>query len=69
MAKSTTWEMIERVAEPVSPVLEQMHREILLERIIHADETPVTVRLANQKGSRKGYVWVYLSGGKIWGEV
>jgi transposase len=66
LSKSTMWDMLGRVDELVSqPVLERMRAELLLEKIIQADETPVTVRLEGGKGTQQSYVWVYRAGAKI----
>ncbi|MBK8233062.1 MAG: IS66 family transposase [Candidatus Eisenbacteria bacterium] len=66
LPKSTMWDMLGRVDELVSqPVLERMRAELLLEKIIQADETPVTVRLEGGKGTQQSYVWVYRAGAKI----
>lgn len=65
LPKSTMWGMVERVAELVSPILAEMRRQILEAQIIQSDETPVVARLEDQKGSRKAYIWVYLSGRRI----
>ena len=36
-----------------------VYTELLQGKQIQADETPTTVRLEDQKGSKKAYVWVY----------
>jgi transposase len=60
LPKSTMWEMLRRVDEVVAqPILAQMRRELLEDSHIQADETPVTVRLEDRKGSRQGYIWTY----------
>ena len=58
LAKQTMWTMLVRVDELVAqPVLEQMRREMLEEEVLHSDETPVTMRLEDGKGSRTCYAW------------
>lgn len=58
LPKQTMWDMLVKVDELVAqPVVAQMRKEILESAILHADETPVTVRVEDQKGSRKGYIW------------
>ena len=58
LPKQTMWDMLVKVDELVAqPVLEQMRSELLESDVLHSDETPVTVRLDDQKGSRKGYIW------------
>jgi transposase len=58
LPKQTMWDMLVRVDEIVAqPVLKQMHAELLEEPVLHADETPVTMRLDDSKGTKKGYAW------------
>jgi hypothetical protein len=42
-----------------------MRAELLRQRIIQADETPVVVRLEGGKGTRQSYVWIYRAGPKV----
>jgi len=56
--KQSMWDMIVRTDELVAqPVLKQMRAELLTEGVLHADETPVTMRLEDGKGSKNGYAW------------
>ncbi len=65
LPKTTMWEMLQRVDEIVAqPILAQMRKEILEERIIQGDETPVTFQVEDGKGSAKGYIWSYGNGKK-----
>lgn len=65
LPKSTMWEMLARVDEIAGqPIVEQMRRELLMEPVLQADETPVTVQLEDGKGSRKSYIWCYGIGKK-----
>jgi transposase len=58
IAKQSMWDMLVRVDELVAqPVLEQMKKELLDEDVLHADETPVTMRLEDGKGTKNGYAW------------
>jgi len=58
LPKQTMWDMLVRVDEIVAqPVLKQMHAELLEEEVLHADETPVTLRLEDGKGTKNGYAW------------
>lgn len=60
LPKSTMWEMLSRVDEVVAqPILAAMRRELLQKSHLQADETPVTVRLEDAKGTRTGYIWDY----------
>lgn len=63
LSKSTMWDMLSRLDEVVAkPIVEQMHREVLEEEVLQADETPVTVLLESKGGSKKGYLWCYGNG-------
>jgi len=63
IAKSSMWEMLRRTSEVAAePILAQMRKELLDEPILEADETPVTVRLEDRKGTKQGYVWTYGTG-------
>ncbi len=58
IAKQSMWDMLVRVDELVAqPVLAQMRQELLAEDVLHADETPVTMRLEDGKGTKTGYAW------------
>jgi transposase len=58
LPKQTMWDMLVTVDELLAqPVLRQMHKELLCEQVLHTDETPVTLRLENGKGSKQGYAW------------
>ena len=59
-------DMIQRVAEcVVEPIFKQMKKELIAEKLIQADETPITLLQPGRKGSRTGQVFVYRSGRKI----
>lgn len=58
LAKQTMWDMLQRVDELLAqPVLKQMRAELLEEPVLHSDETPVTMREEDGRGSRTGYAW------------
>lgn len=58
LPKQSMWDMLVRVDELVAqPVLARMRSELLEEEVLHADETPVTMRQEDGKGSKKGYAW------------
>ncbi len=62
LPRQTMWDMLLRVDELVAqPILAQMHTELLREPVLHADETPVTTRLEDGKGTKTGYVWCWRS--------
>jgi transposase len=47
-------------ARLLEPVVEAMKACILKSKVIHTDDTPVTVREPGQSGTHKGRFWVYL---------
>ena len=54
LPKQTMWDMLVRIDELLAqPVLRQMHKEILEERVLHSDETPVAMRVEDGSGSRQ----------------
>jgi len=58
LAKQSMWDMLVRVDELVAqPVLAQMRTELLEEGVLHADETPVTMRQEDGKGTKTGFAW------------
>jgi len=62
LPKQTMWDMLVRVDELVAqPVLQQMREELLQEEVLHADETSVTLRLEDGKGSKDSWVFGWRS--------
>ena len=62
LPRQSMWDMLVRMDELVAqPVLAQMRSELLQEDVLHADETPVTFRLEDAKGTKKGYIWGWRS--------
>jgi transposase len=58
LPKQTMWDMLVKVDELLAqPILRQMHKELLEQDVLHSDETPVTMRLEEGRGSRTGYAW------------
>lgn len=59
LSRQTMWEMMLRIDELVAqPVLKQMRKELLEEQVLHADESPVIVRVEDEKKKTKqGWVW------------
>ena len=55
---STMWDMVRRMAELVSPIVDQIKRELLSGHYLHVDETPIQVSVKGQ-GTKKGYLWVW----------
>jgi len=50
-------------AHLLEPVVEAMKRNVLESKVIHTDDTPVTVREPGKSGTHKGRFWVYLGDG------
>ena len=60
LSKQTMWDMLVKVDELVAePVLKQMREELLAEGVLHSDETPVTMRIEDGKGTRTSYAWAW----------
>ena len=58
ISKQSMWDMLVRTDELVAqPVLKEMRSQLLEESVLHADETPVTMRLEDGKGTKNGYAW------------
>ena len=58
LSKQSMWDMLVRTDELVAqPIMKQMRKELLEEDVLHADETPVTMRLEDGKGSKKGWAF------------
>jgi len=65
LPKSTMSDMLHKTHEVVAaPIVKQMREELRNESILHADETPTTVLLEDQKGSKQAYIWCYGFGRK-----
>ena len=62
LPKQTMWDMLVRVDELLAtPVLAQMKKELLEEKVLHGDDTPVPLRLEDGKGSKNARVWAWHS--------
>lgn len=60
ISKQTMWDLMARLDELVAqPVLKEMRRQLLEERALQADETPVKVLREGEKGSKNGYLWAW----------
>jgi len=54
------WDLLVRVYELLAqPILAQMKKELLEETHLHADESPVKVRVEGEKKSKQGWVWAW----------
>ena len=61
ISRRTLCDWVAATAELVEPIVAYMRREsVLTSKVIHSDDTPITVQdRAHPGGSRKGYIWVY----------
>ena len=61
VSKQSMWDLMARLDELVAqPVLREMHRQLLEEPVLQADETPVTLLREGEKGSKgssRGYLY------------
>lgn len=58
-------DMAQRVSEIAKSILDQMQIELIAEKVIQADETSITVLKEGQKGTEKGWMWVYRCAQKV----
>ena len=58
VACSTLGDWLFRAAELFRPLYQLMHRRLLHSRVIHADDTPVKLRQAGSKSTKKAHLWV-----------
>jgi transposase len=62
LAKQTMWDLLVRLDELVAqPILAQMRQELRSEPVLHADETPITLRPEQGKGTKQGWIWLWRS--------
>jgi len=63
ISRSTMCGWVSYVASLLSPIVEAMKRSVMTSHKVHTDDTPITVLDPSVKpiGSRKGYMWVYIS--------
>lgn len=59
LARSTLCDWVAEVATALTPIGEQLHREITAATYLQTDDTPITV-LDEHGGSYKGRLWTYL---------
>jgi transposase len=60
IARSTLCDWVREGATLLTPLVQEMHRQILRAPKIHTDDTPVTARNGSRKERHKGYLWAYL---------
>ncbi|AOA59869.1 IS66 family transposase [Acinetobacter larvae] len=61
LSRSTLSDWIGRCGIELEPLVDALKHVLLQHRVIHADETPVTVMQIGEKKPKKGYVWAYAS--------
>ena len=58
LPRQTMWDLLVRLDELVAqPVLKQMRAELLEERALQTDETPIRVQREGEKGTSQGWLW------------
>lgn len=57
--KATMCDWVDRSADLLQPIVDQLRRDVLSGPVVHADETPVKYLTPGQRGSQNGYVWTY----------
>ncbi|MBN1361619.1 MAG: IS66 family transposase [Sedimentisphaerales bacterium] len=60
IARSTLCDWVGDGATLLTPLVKEMHRQILLSPKIHTDDTPVPARNGAGKEIHKGYLWAYI---------
>lgn len=61
LSRSVLERSMKTCAELLTPICEQLKKEVLASPVIFTDDTPVTIaRPGGKAGSRKGNVWIYL---------
>lgn len=58
VARSTLGDWLAQAAQLLDPLVELMHTRLLGSRVIHADDTPVKLRVAGSDRTRKAHLWV-----------
>ena len=58
VARSTLGDWLKQAAGLLDPLVELMHERLLLSRVIHADDTPVKLRVAKQNRTARAHLWV-----------
>jgi transposase len=60
LPKQSMWDLLVRFDElAAQPVLREMHRQLLEEQELQADETTIKVQSEGQRGTRRGVLWVW----------
>jgi len=60
IARSTLCDWVGEGATLLTPLVQEMHRQILHAPKVHTDDTPVTARNGSGKEKHKGFLWAYI---------
>ncbi len=60
LPKSTTCDWVDRCADLLRPIVEQIRKDVLAGPLVQADETPVQYLDPGRGGSHRGYLWAYV---------
>jgi transposase len=60
IAPSTLGDWLFQASELLTPLYALMHRRLLNSRVIHGDDTPVKLRVAGSKSTKKAHLWVVI---------
>lgn len=58
VARSTLGDWLKESAALLGPLVELMHARLLRSRVIHADDTPVKLRVEKQNRTARAHLWV-----------
>lgn len=58
VARSTLGDWLKQAAGLLDPLVELMHTRLLSSRVVHADDTPVKLRVAGQDRTTRAHLWV-----------
>lgn len=60
LPRQTMWDLMLRLDElAAQPILREMHRQLLQEEVLQADETPIRVQVEGEKGTSRGVLWAW----------
>jgi transposase len=60
IARSTLGDWVAQAADLLEPLYALMHREVLLSRVIHGDDTGVKLRVPGAPKTRKAHLWAVI---------
>ena len=60
LPRQTMWDLMVRLDElAAQPILREMHRQLLKEKVLQADETTIRVQVEGKKGTNRGVLWAW----------